>query len=37
MNKKNLHGYYINSNNIMDLIKNELYSSKIRLIFDDGG
>ena len=36
MNKTNLHGYYINSNNIMNLIKKELYSSKIRLIFDDG-
>ena len=30
-------GYYINGNNIMYLIKNELCIRKIRLLFDDGG
>ena len=30
-------GCYTNSDNIMYLIKNALYSCKIRLLFDDGG
>ena len=36
-NYKKLNNLYIYNNKIMHLIKNDLYRTKIRLLFDDGG